>query len=252
METIMDKPLVGVVMCHTQKEGHPAWTLHQKYLDAIMDAGGVSVALPHRPGLGESIAQRTLPLLDGLLLPGSPSNIEPWRYGASGEEEEADPGRDELALALIPPTLKLRLPLLAICRGMQELVVAAGGTLNRQLLQNPVLHYADSAAPLAEQYSPAHHIQLAAEGQLTRLLDGVASLQVNSLHKQGIQDIGPRLQAEATAEDGVIEAVSIPDHPFAIGVQWHPEWRYQDSHASFRLFEAFINACHQYRKENRL
>ncbi|GLR10885.1 gamma-glutamyl-gamma-aminobutyrate hydrolase [Mixta theicola] len=248
----MDKPLIGVVMCHTVKEGHPAWVLYQKYLDAIMDAGGVAIALPHRPGLGEAIAQRTLGLLDGLLLSGSPSNIEPWRYGASGEEEKADPGRDELTLALIPQALKLRLPLLAICRGMQELVVAAGGTLNRQLPSEKVRHCADTDAPLAEQYAPAHPIQLTADGQLARLLGGVASLQVNSLHKQGIQDVGPRLQAEATAEDGVIEAVSVPDHPFAIGVQWHPEWRYQDSDASSRLFAAFIHACHQYRKEKRL
>ncbi|UQY42839.1 gamma-glutamyl-gamma-aminobutyrate hydrolase [Erwinia sp. PK3-005] len=252
MERIMDKPLIGVVMCHTVKDGHPTWVLHQKYLDAIMDVGGVVTALPHRPGLGETISHRTLPLLDGLLLPGSPSNIEPWRYNVSGEESESDPGRDELALTLIPQALKLRLPLLAICRGMQELVVAAGGTLNRQLPSEQVLHYADTDAPLAEQYAPAHPVQLMADGQLARLLGGARSLQVNSLHKQGIKDAGPRLQAEATAADGVIEAVSIPDHPFAIGVQWHPEWRYQDSDASSRLFEAFINACHHYRKEKRL
>lgn len=247
----MDKPLIGVVMCHTQKDGHPAWVLYQKYLDAIMDAGGVAIALPHRPGLGATISHCTLPLLDGLLLPGSPSNIEPWRYGASGEEEDADPGRDELALTLIPQALQQRLPLLAICRGMQEMVVATGGTLNRQLSSATVRHYADTDAPLAAQYAPAHSVQLTATGELARLL-GVASLQVNSLHQQGIQAIGPRLQTEATAVDGVIEAVSIPRHPFAIGVQWHPEWRYQHSDASSRLFEAFINACHQYRKEKRL
>lgn len=252
MERILDKPLIGVVMCHTVKDGHPTWVLHQKYLDALMDAGGVVIALPHRPGLAETIARRTLPLLDGLLLPGSPSNIEPWRFGVEKEEEDADPGRDEMALTLIPQALKLHLPLLAICRGMQELVVAAGGTLNRQLADNKVRHYANTDAPLAEQYAPAHHINLKADGQLSRLLRGATSLQVNSLHKQGIQDMGPWLQAEATAEDGVIEAVSIPDHPFAIGVQWHPEWRYQHSKSSSQLFEAFIHACHQYRKEKRL
>ena len=248
----MDKPLIGVVMCHIVKEGHPGWVLHQKYLDALMDAGGVAIALPHRPGLGETISQRTLPLLDGLLLPGSPSNIEPWRYHASGEEHERDPGRDELALALIPQALKLRLPLLAICRGMQELAVAAGGTLNPQLSSEQVRHYADTAAPLAAQYAPAHSVRLAADGQLAQLLDGVTSLQVNSLHQQGIRDIGPRLRIEATADDGVIEAVSLPGHPFALGVQWHPEWRYQETAASSRLFAAFINACYQYRKEKRL
>lgn len=252
MERIIDNPLIGVVMCHTVKDGHPGWVLYQKYLDAIMDAGGVVIALPHRPGLGETISQRTLPLLDGLLLPGSPSNIEPWRYGAAGEEEESDPGRDELAMQLLPQALALRLPLLAICRGMQELAVAAGGTLNRQLPDEKVLHYADTDAPLAEQYAPAHHIALTPDGQLARLLGSAAPLQVNSLHKQGIKDPGPRLWPEAIAEDGVIEAVSVPEHPFAIGVQWHPEWQYQHSHASSRLFEAFINACHQYRKEKRL
>ena len=248
----MDKPLIGVVMCHSEKDGHPTWVLHQKYLDALMDAGGVVIALPHRPGLSEIISQRTLGLLDGLLLPGSPSNIEPWRFGIEAQEEDADPGRDELALTLIPQALKHRLPLLAICRGMQELVVATGGTLNRQLPSAEVQHYANTDAPLAQQYAPAHPITLNAEGQLARLLESSAPLQVNSLHKQGVQDIGPHLQTEATAPDGVIEAVSLPNHPFAIGVQWHPEWRYQQVESSTRLFTAFINACHHYRKEKRL
>ena len=248
----MDRPLIGVVMCHTVKEGHPGWVLHQKYLDALMDAGAVAIALPHRPDLGELIAQRTLPLLDGLLLPGSPSNIEPWRYQRAGEETVADPGRDELALALIPQALQRRLPLLAICRGMQELVVATGGTLNRQLPGDKIQHYADTDAPLAQQYAPAHPVHLQAGGQLARLLEGVASIQVNSLHQQGVGALGPRLQVEATAADGVIEAVSVPDHPFALGVQWHPEWRYQHTETASRLFSAFISACHQYRKEKRL
>ena len=248
----MDKPLIGVVMCHTLKEGHPTYVVHQKYLDAIMDAGGVALALPHRPTLGETIARRTLPLLDGLLLSGSPSNIEPWRYARTGAEENVDPGRDELTLALIPEALTLHLPLLAICRGMQELVVATGGTLKRQLSGETIQHHADSTAPLAEQYAPAHAVTLAPNGRLADLLHGAASLQVNSLHRQGIQEAGPRLQTEATAEDGLIEAVSVPGHPFALGVQWHPEWRYQHSDASSRLFEAFIHACHHYRKEKRL
>lgn len=248
----MDRPLIGVVMCHTLKEGHPTYVLHQKYLNAIMDAGGVAIALPHRPGLGEIIAHRTLPLLDGLLLPGSPSNIEPWRYAGTEQEAHADPGRDELALALIDRALALHLPLLAICRGMQELVVATGGVLHRQLPNEQIQHYADTDAPLEEQYAPAHHITLTPEGKLAHLLRGATSLQVNSLHQQGITETGPRLQAEAIAEDGVIEAVSEPNHPFAIGVQWHPEWRYQHSEASSQLFEAFIHACQHYRKEKRL
>jgi gamma-glutamyl-gamma-aminobutyrate hydrolase len=248
----MDRPLIGVVMCHTLKDGHPTWVLHQKYLDAIMDAGGVAIALPHRPGLGEIIARRTLPLLDGLLLPGSPSNIEPWRYAGVEQEQDADPGRDELALALIDRALALNLPLLAICRGMQELAVATGGVLHRQLPGEKIQHYANADAPLDKQYAPAHLITLTPGGKLARLLGDAVSLQVNSLHKQGIAKTGPRLQVEATAEDGVIEAVSVPEHPFAIGVQWHPEWRYQHSDASSQLFEAFINACHQYRKEKRL
>ncbi|MFD1802516.1 gamma-glutamyl-gamma-aminobutyrate hydrolase family protein [Mixta tenebrionis] len=252
MARIMDKPLIGVVACRSITEGHPAFTLHQKYLDAIMDAQGVAIILPHRPGQGEAISRRVLPLLDGLLLSGSPSNIEPWRYEATGKEELTDPGRDELALALIAQALPLHMPLLAICRGMQELAVATGGTLYRQLPVGEIAHYVNSDAPLAAQYAPTHAIQLASDGRLSQLLRGMTSLQVNSLHQQGIHHPGPLLQIEATAPDGVIEAVSVPHHPFAFGVQWHPEWRYQHDEASSQLFEAFLHACHQYRKEKRL
>ncbi|QNU42251.1 gamma-glutamyl-gamma-aminobutyrate hydrolase [Mixta calida] len=252
MERIMDKPLIGVLTCRTVKDGHPAFVLHQKYLDAIMDAGGVPVALPHRPALSETIARRTLPLLDGLLLPGSPSNIEPWRYAETGEEELADPGRDALALALIQQALPLRMPLLAICRGMQELVVATGGTLRRALPAEAIRHHADDDRTLAEQYAPTHAIALTAEGRLSQLLRGATSIEVNSLHKQGVLHPGPLLQIEATAPDGVIEAVAVPNHPFAIGVQWHPEWRYQHTEASTQLFGAFIHACHQFTREKRL
>lgn len=248
----MDRPLIGVLTCRTEKDGHSAFVLHQKYLDAIMDAGGVPVALPHRPDLGDAIARRTLPLLDGLLLPGSPSNIEPWRYAESGEEALADPGRDALALALIRQALPLHMPLLAICRGMQELVVATGGTLHRALPAGAIRHYADDARPLADQYAPTHAIRLTAGGRLSQLLRGATAIEVNSLHKQGVRHPGPLLQVEATAPDGVIEAVAVPDHPFAIGVQWHPEWRYQHAEASTQLFGAFIHACHQYPKEKRL
>ena len=166
--------------------------------------------------------------------------------------QESGLNEDALALALIQQALPLRMPLLAICRGMQELVVATGGTLRRALPAEAIRHHADDDRTLAEQYAPTHAIALTAEGRLSQLLRGATSIEVNSLHKQGVLHPGPLLQIEATAPDGVIEAVAVPNHPFAIGVQWHPEWRYQHTEASTQLFGAFIHACHQFTREKRL
>lgn len=254
MGIIFTKPLIGVVMCQIDKGGHPTQMVHNKYLDAILTAGGVPLALPHGLTNQPELLENAMAALDGILLTGSPSNIEPWHYGESGTEAYADPGRDKLAFALITQAIARHLPLLAICRGLQELVVATGGSLHRQVHLQPGFqdHREDETQPLEQQYAAAHQVWVEPDGLLSQLVKGEESFQVNSLHQQGIRSLGPQLRIEARAADGLIEAVSLQQHPFALAVQWHPEWQSEESASSRLLFDGFINACNRYQKETKL
>lgn len=245
MGIIFDKPLIGVVMCQTEIGGHPTQMVHNKYLDAILTSGGIPLPLPHVLMSAPNLLEQAMSVLDGLLLTGSPSNIEPWHYGESGSEALADPGRDALSFALIRYALAHQMPLLAICRGLQELVVATGGTLHRQLHQIAGLqeHREDEGLSLDQQYAPAHEVWVEPGGLLAPLVSHCEKFWVNSLHQQGIRSPGNDLRIEARAGDGLIEAVSHRQHPFALAVQWHPEWHCETSALSRQLFTGFIAAC---------
>lgn len=240
-------------MCRYRLNQHLTQTLQEKYLNAVLAAGGLPIALPHALAEPEMLAE-LLPHLDGILLPGSPSNVQPHLYGENGDEPDADPGRDELSLALIGLALSRRIPLFAICRGMQELVVATQGTLHRRLYEQPELleHREDHDLPLEQQYAPAHEVTVQDGGLLAQLLPDCHRFWVNSLHGQGAKTLGPSVRVEAYAADGLVEALSIRDQPFALGVQWHPEWNSDEYALSRLLFEGFINACQHYQKEKRL
>lgn len=251
MGIIFNNPLIGVAMCQINHDGHLTQSVHNKYLTAITQAGGVPLALPQQLCATPHLLEQALATLDGVMLTGSTSNIEPWHYGETGSEPHADPGRDRLAFALITWATSRRMPLFGICRGMQELVVANGGALWRDLDQRKtgLTHHAEATRPLSEQYAPAHDIFPEADGLLASLLGGDAILAVNSLHHQGIRETGPQLRVEARAPDGLIEAVSLRHHPFALAVQWHPEWQPEQNDASRALFAGFIHAARHYHEE---
>lgn len=243
-----NKPVVGIVMCQQLLDDHPTLTLGQKYLDALLEAGALPIPLIQSLALDESLLQQALAMLDGIMLTGSPSNIEPHHYGAQGDEPHTDPGRDRLSLRLIQAARVQHLPLLGICRGFQEMVVASGGSLHRRLDETGLYcgHKEDASRPLAQQYGPAHDIRLCKEGLLSRLVNTWVH-QVNSLHMQGVNSLGDGVRVEAKADDGLVEAISFIDHPFALGVQWHPEWQSRNDALSCSLFDRFIVACRQYR-----
>lgn len=247
MENIMHKPLIGVVMCSNRLKGQQTQTLQDKYLNAIIFAGGLPIALPHALAEPELLAA-VLPKLDGIYLPGSPSNVQPHLYGENGDEPYADPGRDVLSMALIAAGLERRIPIFAICRGLQELVVATGGTLYRRLSEQPELleHREDPELPVELQYAPSHEVQVQEGGLLAQLIPGCHTFWVNSLHGQGAKTLGPQLRVEARSPDGLVEAVSVTGHPFALGVQWHPEWNSTEYALSRMLFAGFITACQNF------
>jgi putative glutamine amidotransferase len=224
---------------------HPFHVVGDKYLRALVEAAdAIPVPLPSwSPPL--DIAP-LLDRLDGLLLTGSPSNIAPERYagGYSWDGNLLDPERDATTLPLVREAIARRLPLLAICRGLQEVNVALGGSLHPQVHALPGMldHREPADAPLEVQYGPAHPVRLAPGGLLRRLA-GQDEVQVNSLHGQGIATLGRGLVVEATAPDGLVEAVRLPQVPFLLGVQWHPEWRACENPLSRALFAAFGAAC---------
>ncbi len=190
MENIMYKPVIGVVMCRNRLKGHQTQTLQEKYLNAIVNHGGLPIALPYalaEPELLNALVDK----LDGIYLPGSPSNVQPHLYGENGDEPDADPGRDLLSMALINAALERRIPIFAICRGLQELVVATGGTLYRRLFEQPELleHREDPELPVEQQYAPSHQVEVQEGGLLSQLIPGCNTFWVNSLHGQGAKTL---------------------------------------------------------------
>jgi putative glutamine amidotransferase len=210
--------------------------------------GGVPVLLP---AAGEALVPAILPRLDGLILTGSRSNVHPDHYEgpAHAEGTPEDPQRDSTTLPLIRAAIAAGLPVLAICRGFQELNVALGGSLDQRIQDLPgrIDHSTPSDQKLpGVRTGKAHAVRVSTDGMLARIWDGAGlpwrpeAVPVNSLHNQGVKRLAPRLVAEAWAPDGTIEAVHLADAPgFVLGVQWHPEYDWDVDARSAALFEAF-------------
>lgn len=215
------------------------------YLEAVVyGAGAMPVILPALAGALDldSILDR----VDGVLLSGSRSNVHPSLYGEepTTAHEPYDPARDATTLPLIRRAIERAIPLFAICRGYQELNVALGGTLHTEIqtFEGRMDHRSPEAPTSDQRYAIRHKVQIVRQGCIGKVLQA-DDIDVNSLHRQGLADLAPNLQIEATAPDGTIEAVSVTDSAaFAVGVQWHPEYWVRSDHPSSRLFAAFGDA----------
>lgn len=240
-------PLVGVTSCLKPRDGLHFHSVGDKYVEAVV--AGASCLPVLVPALGARLdPDRLLDRLDGLMVTGSPSNVEPSHYGGPAPREGnlADPARDATTLPLIRRAVERGVPLLAICRGIQELNVALGGTLHQHLheLADRLDHRSDKTRTYPERYGPAHPVTLTPGGRLQAILGGVSRIEVNSLHGQGIDRLAAGLAVEAVADDGTIEAVSVAGAKgFALALQWHPEWGVLENPVSRRLFAAFGDAA---------
>jgi putative glutamine amidotransferase len=246
-------PLVGLPCCTRMVGEHPTHWVGEKYITAVSDAAGAVPLLV--PALAARIAcEDVVRRLDGLLLTGSPSNVEPHHYDGppSAEGTLHDPPRDALALPLIRAAVAGGLPVLAICRGIQELNVALGGSLHQRVheVAGRIDHRAPEGTAERRYAHTAHRVHLTPGGMLERLA-GARELTVNSLHAQGIDRLAPALAAEAEAPDGQIEAVRHRAAPFVVGVQWHPEYRVLDNAFGRALFAAFGTACREFARLRR-
>ncbi|MDP7693397.1 MAG: gamma-glutamyl-gamma-aminobutyrate hydrolase family protein, partial [Vicinamibacterales bacterium] len=235
MIAVLAKPLVGISCCVKDFIHTPNHAVSETYVDWVAHGTGCTPILI--PALGPDLDfDGLLSHLDGVVLTGSRSNVEPHHYdGATNEPDPyRDPSRDATTLPLILEVLERGIPLLAICRGFQELNVALGGTLHQkiQLLPGKLDHTSPSEQPTLVRFSLAHHVDLVPGGYLARLL-GTTRLMVNSLHHQGIDRLADGLTVEAVAPDGIIEGVQVEEaRAYVVGVQWHPERRPMgDAHA---------------------
>jgi len=235
--------IVGIPACTIEYRGHLQHAAPARYGAALLGAAGAVPLLI--PPVGEA-ALALLDRMDGLLLDGSPSNVAPALYGVTDDltPDRHDPPRDATTLPLVQAALARGMPVLAICRGLQELNVALGGTLHQQVQDIPArMDHRGGPGDPETRYAPKHDITLS--GCLAGLLG--PKLRVNSLHEQAIDRPANALTVEARAPDGTIEGVRVTDATsFAYGVQWHPEWRYAEDPASLVLFRAFGDACRHY------
>ena len=207
-----------------------------------MPKRGKAVALPLLiPSTDAPLAiSGILAAVDGLLFTGNASNVAPSHYGAVPHDGMVlDQVRDATTLPLLRAAIAAGKPVLAICRGFQELNVALGGSLHQQLHAIPGrLDHREKGATTDMEYAPAHAIRIHPDGLLGRI-SGLREAMVNSLHHQGIDRLAPGLIADAIAPDGQIEAVSGDSGTFLLGVQWHPEWRWAEDALSRAIFQAF-------------
>ncbi|MEM7169147.1 MAG: gamma-glutamyl-gamma-aminobutyrate hydrolase family protein [Pseudomonadota bacterium] len=235
-------PIIGLPACVRTLDDMPYHILGDKYARAVaVSAKCLPVMLP---SLGNLIDfEETIGRLDGLLVTGSPSNVHPelYRTPVSKAAEPFDEERDATSLPLLAEAIRQGIPMLAICRGFQELNVLLGGTLTPEVHELPdrMDHRRPQDPSLDVQYGPRHTVKFTPGGKFARLA-GCESLEVNTLHWQAIDKLANRLTAEGTAPDGTIEAVSVKGAKgFALGVQWHPEYKSWENDFSKRLFSTF-------------
>ena len=234
------QPVIGIICCAKDIEGQPGQAVHNKYIDSVTAQGGLPILLPSALNETQDY-HHVFSLLDGVLLTGSYSNVAPSRYGASHHEPKTDLSRDTLSFALLEHCMAHSKPLFGVCRGMQELNVYFGGTLYPDFRSNTAFTSSHSESDRVGQghpYDDIHSIDINPDGHLAGF--GQKSFRVNSLHNQAVRDLAPPLRIEAIADDGLIEAISHREHPFMLGVQWHPEYRSIHNPLSVYLFRKLI------------
>jgi putative glutamine amidotransferase len=238
-------PLVLVVGDVREFDGYVWHASVESYLEAVAWMGATPLILP---SLGDALdIEGVLERVDGVMLTGSRSNVHPARYGVepSARHEPYDLARDATTFRLIPAALDQGVPLFAICRGFQELNVALGGSLVTEAQERPgsLDHRAPLGIPNDERFALKHEVNFEPDSRLGALLNSCC-IRVNSVHRQVIDRLAPRLVVEARAPDGTIEAVRVKDAPgFAFGVQWHPEYWAATDAPSGALFRAFGDAA---------
>jgi putative glutamine amidotransferase len=240
------KPLIGISCCVKQfgtngMLNHAASNTYVRATDHVV--GGVAVLLPANGVMAD--IETLLSRLDGIILTGSRSNVQPTLYDgpphAEGTPEDAE--RDGVTLPLIRAAVAAGIPVLAICRGLQEMNVALGGSLHQRLQDIPGrMDHSTPMQPLSRMRTGKAHSLRIVPGSWLHRVAGAVEIGVNSLHNQGIDRLGDTLVADGIAPDGTVEAIHARSPGFAVGVQWHPEYDWEHDAVSRRIFETFAEA----------
>ncbi len=235
------RPRIGISL--DADESKARYELKRTYVDAVLGAGGLPVLLPF---VGPSEADEYLTLLDGLVLSGGAFDVPPALYGEETRPccGPLIPERTETELRLLRSVLASGTPVLGVCGGMQLLNVAMGGSLHQDLATDAGIDGHQQPAP---KDVPSHDVDVAAATRLASLV-AAGRLRVNSTHHQAVKAVGPGLLVTARAPDGVVEGIELPGHPFALGVQWHPEsaLNHEPRHAG--IYRGLVRAAAERRR----
>ena len=240
----MTVPLIGLTtknILHAQYgDAIPLLAAPRSYSDALIKAGATPVLMPVILPLTQLDAM--LDRLDGIILTGG-GDIDPQLYHGQAHEKvyDVDPQRDRIEITLARRVIERQKPFVAICRGFQVLNVALGGALYSHIADQMEGAIEHSAFPQHPTDFPAHDVEINPDSKLSNIL-GKTQLKVNSLHHQGVSQVGKGLTVTATAADGLVEGVEVQGHPFGVAVQWHPEWM-PESKEMQALFTAFVQAA---------
>jgi len=246
----MSKPKIGIILDHGIKKmpqggyaNFPWYALRAHYSEAVLQAGGIPLLLPYE----DSLIQDYLKICDGLLSPGGDIDISPTLYQEEVSVENInsyeDNPRVDFESKIFLAALEKKLPIFGICAGMQLLNIVLGGSLYQDIAEQTkttIIHSRHSE----NDFKNVHPIEVE-EGSLLNKITGKTNYIVNSFHHQAIKKLGRNLKVSAVAPDGIIEGIEMADHPFCIGVEWHPEFLGTDE--DIKLFRAFILAAQKHK-----
>lgn len=235
----MKKPIIGLTPSHNVKNDD--LMMRPTYMRAIKNAGGIPIMLPLEASK-EDLMQ-LVKTLDGFLFTGGP-DIHPFHFGEETLQKCGDISvpRDHNELTLLSLVMEAKKPILGICRGVQLINVGLGGTIYQdifsQFKEDPPLAHVQPF----HYTSPCHKVKIVPGTKLNKIV-GEQEISVNSMHHQAIKDVSPKLLVSGYASSGLVEAVEMPDYPYLVGVQWHPEYLFPAMDAAARLFSSFVKAC---------
>lgn len=237
-----NRPIIGISSSHSIAESR--LSIHENYIKTILRAGGMPILLPQT--FDRDVMAELLDSIDGLLLSGG-GDILPARFGEETLPEcgAPDAQRDAFELDITPMAIERHMPVFGVCRGIQVLNVALGGTLYQDIQTQCGLLRGSHYQPMP-YHVPVHEVFLAEDGFVSDLI-GVQSMMTNSMHHQSIKDVAPSLKVEGKTADGIIEIVSGKENDGIFGVQFHPEYLAEQNAAAFRFFEHFIKKAAEYR-----
>lgn len=236
------KPVIGLTPSHDTEKGD--LTMRPTYINAVLDAGAIPLVFPL--GAGEEELKQLAGMVDGILFTGGP-DVHPFYFGEDTHLNcgNVSPLRDRMELALLPMVMEAKKPVLGICRGIQLVNVCLGGTLYQDLPSQTKPEFPISHRQPFHYTNYSHRVTLDQQSKLAGIC-GRTEIQVNSMHHQAVKKLAPGLNAVGYSADGIIEALEMPDYPYLICVQWHPEYLYPFDEAAKNLFVSFVEASKKY------